>query len=179
MRAISIPMLIAYCLAAGILSLAGCQPAGEPETTGEPAAEATTAADDEAAIRAIGDSYASAWADGDAAAVANLYASDGDSVGVDGRFLKGRAEIQAALAEDLEGFFKGTQISITTDSVRFLEPSVAMMDGSFEITGITGPDGAAADPLRGLFSNIGVKEGGTWTLGCVRAMVPLPAPLES
>lgn len=179
MRAFSVPMLIAYCLAAAILGVVACQPAGEPETTAEPAAEETTAADDEAAIRALGDRYASAWADGDAAAAANLYASDGDLVQVDGRVHKGRAEIQAALAGDLEGVFKGTQISIATESVRFLEPAVAMMDGSFEITGITGPDGAAADPLRGLFSNVGVKEGGTWTLKCVRAMVPLPAPLES
>lgn len=179
MRAFSFPILIACGLVVAVLCLAGCQPVGEPEPAEDTAAEEAPAQDDEAAIRSLADRYVSGWANGDAVAIASLYASDGDLVGVEGRVHKGRSEVEGRLAEDFEAIFNGTQISITTDSVRFLEPGVAITDGSFEVTGITGPDGAAADPLKGLYSNVVVKEGGEWALKSVRPMVPQTAPSES
>jgi uncharacterized protein (TIGR02246 family) len=171
MRAFSYPLLMACC--AGLLSLGGCQPQGEPETTEEePAAEEPTGMDDEAAIRSLADRYTAGWADGDAAAIASLFGADGDLVGVEGRVSKGRAAVQARLAEDFEGMFKGTQIAITIESIRFLEPTIAIVDGTFEISGITGADGAAAPPLKGLYSNLVEKEGGDWLFEAVRPMVP-------
>jgi uncharacterized protein (TIGR02246 family) len=177
MRAFPYPLLMACCLGAGLLSVGGCQPGGEQETMEEePAAEEPSGMDDEAAIRALADAYTAGWANGDAAAVASLYAPEGDLVGVEGRVHKGRAAVQARLAEDFSGVFKGTQIAITTESIRFLNPTTAIVDGTFEISGITGADGAAAPPLKGLYSDLVMKEGGDWLLEAVRPMVPQAAP---
>ena len=60
-------------------------------------------------------------------------------------------------AQRREQSLQEVPISIETITVRFLEPTVAIADGTFEITGITGPDGSAAPSLKGLFSNLKVK----------------------
>lgn len=177
MRSFPFLSLVACGLTAAVLSLVGCQPAAEEP---EPAAEEeeTAGMDDEAALQALADGYAAGWNAADAAAIANLFATDADFVGADGQTAEGRAGIEAMLAEQLDGMFKGTEMSLTVDSVRFIEAEVAVVDGSFEITGITGPDGEAAEPSQGLYSNVVVKEGGEWKLKSVRAMVPQTAPAE-
>ncbi len=140
----------------------------------EPAAD-TTADDDEAAIRSLTDGYATAWSAADAATITSYYASNGDLIGVEGRVSKGHEEIEARVTDDFSGMFSGTQITINTDSVRFLEPGVAITNGSFEVTGIKGPDGEAADPLNGLYRNVLVKEDGEWRI----ALPPPDGPRRS
>lgn len=163
---------IGCLMVASFFGFAGCQPAEEPEE--EPAAQEPMAESDEERIRALADRYASAWNEGDAAAVAELYALDGDLVGVEGRVHEGRAEVLDRMSEDFDGIFQGTEITITTDSVRLIEPEIALVDGTFTITGMTGPDGEAMDPLEGRYSNIVVEHGGEWQLEAVRPMVPQP-----
>ena len=71
---------------------------------------------------------------------------------------------------------KGTRIDIEMTSVRHLQPDVAVADGTYEITGIKGPDGEDLPATKGLWMNVNMKVGGKWYIACSRPMVPLEAP---
>jgi uncharacterized protein (TIGR02246 family) len=84
--------------------------------------------------------------------------------------------VQSQYAELFEGLFKGTSISITTTSIRFLQPDVAVVDGSYEITGMKDAEGNDLPAVKGMYTNISVKEGEQWLFACSRPMIPVELP---
>jgi hypothetical protein len=66
---------------------------------------------------------------------------------------------------------KDARDSVTVERVRFLRPDVALVDGTFHITGSTLP----GEP-RGLQTVVLVKEQGRWLAAAIRRMVPVAAP---
>ena len=151
------------------LVLVGCQPAAEPE------AAATPAPTDEELLQQLASDFETAWGQGDAAAVAAFWTEDGDTMNENGHF-QGRSAVEENYRQGFETIYKGTSIAIEVTSVRFLQPDVAVVDGTYEVTGATGPEGEELPAIKGLWMNVNVKEGGKWYIACSRPMIPIEAP---
>jgi uncharacterized protein (TIGR02246 family) len=161
---------VALAILAPVL-LVGCQPAGEVQET----AQEKTPSDEEA-IKQRSEAFAEAWRQADAKGIAALFAENGDTISPDGQTYSGRAAIESRYRELFEGMYKGTQIAIATTSIRLLQPDVAVVDGSYEITGMKGPDGKEMAAVKGLYTNLAVKEGAEWHIACSRPMIPVKMP---
>ena len=149
--------------------LVGCQPAAEPEPA------ATPAPTDEELLHQLASGFETAWGQGDAAAVAAFWTEDGDTLNENGHF-QGRSAVEENYRQGFETIYKGTSIDIEMTSVRFLQPGVAVADGTYEVTGATGPEGEELPAVKGLWMNVNVKVGGKWHISCSRPMVPVEAP---
>jgi uncharacterized protein (TIGR02246 family) len=133
---------------------------------------------DEKAIRELPGRYAEAWNKGDAKVIAGLFAPDGDLVGAAGEAMKGQAEVEQGTAAQLAGMYKGSTDTNTTTSVRFLTPEIALADGTWEFSGVTGPDGKPMS-MNGLWTAVLLKKDGSWWIGALRAMRPIPMPASA
>ena len=157
------------------LLLTGCQPAEqEEESPGEEAAMEEEKNPEEA-IRERLKQFETSWSNGDAQAIAQAFTPEGDLVGPDGRMARGRQEIEQRYSELFSGIFKGTDVSVTADSIRFLEPDVAVVSGSYEITGVEAT-GDEAPPTKGKFMTVVIRQDGQWLTVASRPMVPVKAP---
>ena len=137
---------------------------------------AVLAADgDEAAIRKVHADFTAAWNRHDPAALAAIWSDNGDLVNPEGRWAKGKAEVQKNFAGEQAGIFKSSTFTNTVTGVRFLAPNIAIVDASFEIQNATPPN---APPMtqKGLYKAVMVKEGGTWRTASAMAMAPVAPP---
>lgn len=82
----------------------------------------------ESAIRKQVTALESAWNKHDAAALAAVYASDGDAILKDSPVVTGRPALQASAAADMANQSSTLRISITPTSLRFLSPDVAIVN---------------------------------------------------
>jgi uncharacterized protein (TIGR02246 family) len=133
-----------------------------------PADQANGNAEDKAAIQKAAEAYANAFQQGDAKAVAAFWTQDGDYTTPKGLHLRGREAIEKAL----QAFFqenKGLKLGITTESLRFVTPMVAIEDG---ISDVFPPDGGP--PSRARYSIVHVKTEGKWLLGSVKTTPYIP-----
>ena len=159
-------------LVLGFLVVA-CQPSVEPGA--EEAVPATEPAmSDEDAIRQVAEDFVAAW--GDAKAVAEIWTIDGDSRGYDGVMYSGRDQVEKRYTELFEGIYKDTTISLTTSSIRFLQPDGAVVEGSFEVQGVKDADGNDLPAITGNYMNVSIKEGDRWLIQCSRPMIPVKMP---
>ena len=136
-----------------------------------PALGQSQAADDKD-IRSIGAQVQDAWNKHDAKMLADLWLTDGDYVSSTGRTATGRAEVESAFATQWSGVYKGTKLTHTLTSVRFLRKDVAVADGAFEITGMKDGSGKLLPTRSGLSTIIAVKKGDRWYVAALRGMVP-------
>lgn len=159
-------------LAGILLALAtiACQPAEAPAPA-EPAPMS-----DEDMLKAQTDAFTKAWAAGDSESIAALFAPEGDLLDPVGVHHHGPDAIRTRYQELFEGVYKGTSLSLTTTSTQFLEPMVAVSNGTYLITGMKAADGAELPPVNGLFTTVSVKQDGNWVMHCSRPMMPLKAP---
>jgi len=148
-----------------------CQQAPVPE----PETEAAAAPTDEELLHELAAGFAETWNRGDAAGLSGFWTEDGDTWNADGHF-EGRPAIQEYYTQAFAGPYAGTSIAIETTGVRFLKPDVAVADGTYVVTGATGPDGEEMPALEGLWSNVNVKVGGEWRIATSRPMVPVERP---
>ncbi len=134
-------------LLAGALLLLG---QGVPAQTGS--------APDEAAVRAHFASFSDAWIKGDAKAVADGYAEDGDLVRPSEPKVEGRVAIEAFYARMFAGPLKGVVKTMKVDHVRFVSPEVAVVDSSYTLD-------REQPSLRARGSSVTVlaKRAGAWT----------------
>ena len=134
---------------------------------------------DEKAIKATVDQWVAGWDGGDIAAVAALYAEAADYVDLYGQRHEGRAAIQKAFTDVNAGPYKGTKLKLTTISVRFVTPTLAVSDSKWEMTEMPETEGEAA-PAKGLSTAVMVKQGEQWLITAHRSRVPFtpPAPPE-
>jgi len=161
-----------FLLLAGVLSLAGCQPAAPPpEETTENAPMS-----DEDMLRARTDEFEQAVSGADAKAIGALFVEDGDLVDPAGVMHHGRTAIEARYQSLFDGRYKGAQANLEIASVRFVRPDLAVIDGTYALTGLKSAEGQDLPALTGMFTNVSVKQNGQWMLHCSRPMLPMKAP---
>jgi uncharacterized protein (TIGR02246 family) len=146
----------------------GAKAADKPASKA-PAAPATDPdknAADEEAIRQTGETFAKAYGEGDASAVAAHFTPDAEYVDEQGDVFQGRQAIEESLA----AYFvenPGSQLEVTIDSIRFVSPGVAIEDGT---TTVTHPGGGPSDYSR--YTAVHVKTNGKWLTASSREHAP-------
>lgn len=159
-------------LAATAFSGVACQQAPEPAPE---AAAAPAAPSDEDLLHTLAKDWVAAWNAGDAAALSGFWTETGDSLNADGHF-QGRAAIQENYTQGFGGPYAGTMVAVEMTSVRFLQPDVAVADGTYVITGAKGPGGEEMPALEGLWTNVNVKVGEQWLIASSRPMIAVEKP---
>lgn len=131
-----------------------------------PAAPPDANAADEAAIRQTGETFAKAWGQGDASAVAAHFTPDAEYVDEQGNLFQGRQAIEEFLAA---GFTEnpGSQLEVIIDSIRFVSPGVAVEDGT---STLTRPAGGPSGYSR--YTAVHVKTNGKWLTASSREHAP-------
>jgi len=124
-------------------------------------------AQDDAAVKAVVARYVDAREHRDAAAIAALFTTDADQLVSSGEWRKGRdAVVRGTLASSES---TGGHRTITVESVRFVKPDVAIADGRYEITGVTGGQD------RRMWSTFVITRGADgWRIAVIRNMLPAP-----
>jgi len=98
-----------------------------------PLAWAEDRAADDAAVRAHFTAFTEAFASGDARGVAAGYAEGADIVRPNQPPVVGRAAIEAFYSQMFDGPLKGVAKSDAVDRVRFVTPTVAVVDSSYTL----------------------------------------------
>jgi uncharacterized protein (TIGR02246 family) len=132
--------------------------------------------EEDAAIHQRHDEWAAAWNKHDAKLMAAFFVADGDLINPFGRHAKGTAEIEKLFAQEHAGTMAETTYAGTIENIRYLGKNVAIVDVAGEISGMKGPDGAAAPPFKHHVTWIAEKKAGKWMADGARAFVFVPAP---
>jgi uncharacterized protein (TIGR02246 family) len=101
------------------------------------ATESMSSVEDEKALRAQANDYVKAFANGDYKTIANMWASDGSLIDIEGRVLRGRAAIE----KYFKGYFDncgGQALEIAIDSIKFPGNDMAVEEGHSRL--MKGPD---------------------------------------
>lgn len=117
-------------------------------------------AGDEAAIRAQVAAYESGVNQRDAAAVADLYTTDGDLIRDDGPRLVGREAIRRSIETTLSASSPTMRININVTNIRFLNPDIAIVE-----TVATFNEG---DVRENRGTSVMVRESGKWLTAALR-----------
>ena len=134
---------------------------------------------DDQAIHKRHDEWAAAWNKHDPKLMASFWLPDGDLINPFGRHARGTAEIEKLFTEEQAGPMAGTTYAGQIESIRYIGRNVAIVDVSGEITGMKGPDGAAAPPFKHHVTWIAEKKDGKWFAHGARAFALLPPPGQS
>ncbi len=155
------------------LAVPGCQPAAPPpeEKTAE-----TPPMSDEDLIRSFTEEFEQAVSKADAKAIGELFVEESDLVDQAGAMHHGRAAIEERYQKLFEGPYKGAQANLEIISIRLVRPEIAIVDGTYELNGMKSADGLPLGIVKGMFTNVLVKQNGEWMLHCSRPMLPVKAP---
>ena len=108
---------------------------------------------------------------GDVETFRDFWDEEADYVGVDGRLLTGRKAMEDALGPMIKaGAGKVTQ-NATIERVRFVTPDLAIVDGSWTITGAVDAAGKQLGPIRGRGMEVAQKKHGQWRFVATREIV--------
>jgi len=134
-------------------------------------AEADRQAKDEAAIRKAVESYVAAFNQGDAKALAGMWASEGVYTNpFSGEQVAGREAIEKQFAGIFSGE-KGVQLTATTEAIQFVSPNVAVEQGTARVVR------PGEQPEESEYTAVYVKQDGQWLLDRVTEEdVPAPVP---
>jgi uncharacterized protein (TIGR02246 family) len=154
------PMIKAYSLVATSIIFFSWLPALNAQTGDR--------AKDEEAVRAAAVAYQTAFNQGDARALAQMWVEDGEYIDQTTLLMRGRNVIEKAF----EGFFdrnKGLTLEIQIDAIRFLADDV------ISETGTTRTLSANGEPLaEGRYSIIHARRNGGWLMLSVHEQPPFP-----
>ena len=128
----------------------------------------------DAQVRKLQTDFAAAWKTHDAKAVAGYWSPDGDCITPDGKTWTGREQVEGFFAEAFKTMLKDTTFTPMVTNVRWLSPSIAVVDCSYTVEN---ERDAAGNPLteRGLYTSVVMRKSGRWWLVSVRPMIPVPA----
>ena len=127
----------------------------------EPAAPSA----DEAALRAVVQKYVDAREAKDPKAIEALFTADADQLVSDGTWRRGRDALVRGMLESSRR--NPARRSITVESVRFLTPEVALVDGRYI------QQGAEGGKDRQMWTAITLKRGPDgWRIAAIRNMLP-------
>lgn len=130
----------------------------------------------ERTIRKLYDEFTAAWNRHDTKTMGDMWALDGDHLEPDGRLAKGRAEVQALLNKQHATVFKDSHLGLTIDSVWFITGDVALVDGSYEVSGIQDLEGHPIPTRRGHLTSVLLNERDKWWIAASRLMIPATLP---
>ena len=123
---------------------------------------------DKDAIAKNAEDFIAAFHKGDAKTLAGFWTKDGDYTDQSGHRLVGREAIERTFKQ----YFaenKGLKLRISSNSLRFVTPDVAIEDGTTEVANADG-----APPTRARYTIVHVKKDGNWYLSSVRDSVFVP-----
>jgi uncharacterized protein (TIGR02246 family) len=123
----------------------------------------------EDAIRKWMSDYTDAWNKHDARALALLFREDADLVAGSGGVFRGRSQIEQLLTEEFSTSLKEWKLANAIEDIRFIKPDIAIVNGTYEATGIGSNTQAA--PLKGLYTVIMGKERRKWMALGARSIV--------
>lgn len=136
------------------------------------AAPPNNRAEDEAAIRAIVTRLQDAWNASDSKAWAAAFAEDADYVIVNGMRIKGRGVIESGHRGIFDTIYKGSRISASSQSVRFIRDDVAIAHVEWHLKF---NDGGTPRESKAMNSIIVTKEKGQWSITAFHNTPILPA----
>ena len=122
--------------------------------------------------------WSATFAKGDAKALAGFYTENAVRVTPEGGRVVGRAAIEKEFASNFAGPWKGAKITINVGDVQPVSADIAVNEGTFEVTGISGPDGKPAPAVTGKYLNTIVKKNGSWVIASNAAVAPPPTPAK-
>ncbi len=135
-----------------------------------PAPAAAPANPQEVPLRELHAAFVKAYNAADSQALANLFAEDAAVIDSAGDATRGRGEIAAMYAASFQEA-KGLKLESTIETIRFLTPDVAQMEGQAILSG-----GGAGDATQSVkFATLLVRRDGRWRLAEVR---DYPMPTE-
>ena len=122
---------------------------------------------DESAVRELVARYVDARERRDPKSVEALFTADADQLVSSGEWRKGLdAVVRGTMASSQS---TGGTRTITVESVRFIEPSVAIADGRYELKGLAGGQN------RSMWTTLVVKRTNDgWRIAAIRNMLPVP-----
>lgn len=128
-------------------------------------AQSSARKEDEGLIREVVSRYVEARERIDPQAVASLFTDDADQLVSSGEWRRGRdAVVRGTMASSRN---TGGKRTITVEQVRFLTPDVAIADGRYELTALSG--GA----VRSMWATLVVKKTHAgWRISAIRNMLP-------
>ena len=133
-------------------------------------------AKNEEAIRVIYKAFTEAWNRHDPAALAMMWALDGDHVEPDGHHADGRDAVLDLLTKQHGSVFKTTELTLAIDDVWFVMSNIALVDGTYSIAGIVAPDGTQLPPRKGNLTSVLMFENNKWWIAADRLMIPATLP---
>ncbi len=135
-----------------------------------------TGAGDEQAIKKAFNGLAKAWNAGDANTVASYFTSDATLINPMGQQGQGHDGVLQVITGDLTGPLKGTQQSFSDFSFTYIMPNMYLVDATATLTGMTAPDGTAAQPASFHFFGVIVNRNKNWQARAARIFAPLQPP---
>ena len=131
---------------------------------------------DEAAVRALGDSFATAFVEKNAELRASLFVENGTFITPQGHYLQGRAAMVKDFGPEAQQAVNATtQAAFTNYRIRFIKPDVAVADALLTVHNANGPDGAIIPAIPINFYFVAVRQGNQWLIEDGRAHFA-PAP---
>lgn len=124
---------------------------------------------DESTIRQMVADAVTQLNQGDLKAIDQFWDENADYVGIDGQFIHGREAMRDFFAQLLKA--GGGTEAATIEQVRFLASDLAIVDGSWTITGAKDANGKPLPVLRGHGCEIVQKKRGRWRFIATREMV--------
>ena len=122
---------------------------------------------EEAAVRAVVQRYVDAREAQDPKLIQPLFTGDADQLVSDGVWRRGQEELVRGMLQSSQR--TGGKRTIEVETVRFVAPTVALVDGRYRQMGLTG--GANRDLWTSL---VLVREGKVWRITAIRNMLPAP-----
>ncbi len=118
-------------------------------------------------IRLADESFADAYAKGDAKAVAAHFTADAEYVDEVGTLFQGRQAIEQTLTEFFAEHPRCT-LEMNIDTIRFISPGVAVEDGSTTII----HEEKGSEPVESHYTTVHVKTDGKWLAASIRDRAP-------
>jgi uncharacterized protein (TIGR02246 family) len=127
--------------------------------------------EDEQIIRKMAEQAISRINKGDLTAFDDFWAKDADYVSVDGRLITGRDQIKEFFRELIKLSAGQSQQTSSIERIRFLTPELAVVDGSWTVTGARDAAGKEFPPIKGRGLEVVQKRDGRWWFVTTRQMV--------
>lgn len=161
-------------------AVAGLLPPAVPHAQAFGLGGGTTAdVKNEKAIREVYADFANDWNKHDVAKLAARWAIDGDHVEPDGTVAKGREAVTALLTKQHASVFKNSTLELKVNTVWIMSDTVALVDGTYELSGAVLPDGTAIPPRKGLLTSVLLLDKGNWAIAASRLMIPTSLPYKA
>lgn len=168
-----------FLLCAGLLVAAALAPLAVPSAHAFGLGGGTKAdVESTKTIRELYTDFVKAWNKHEVDKMSSRWAIDGDHIEPDGTVAKGRDEVTELLKKQHTGVFKDTTLTLTVKSVWMITDQVALVDGTYELTGAKLPDGTAVPARKGLLTSVLMQEKGIWAIAASRLMIPTSLPYK-